>query len=52
MKRPWLLVSWLVLAVLAVGAQKTVPQPWSAGVHSVAQLVAVLLFSRASVQKD
>ncbi|MEU9624522.1 MULTISPECIES: hypothetical protein [unclassified Streptomyces] len=50
-KRPWLLGSWVLLAVLTVAAQKIVPQPWSAGVYPVVLIVALLLFSRASAQK-
>lgn len=50
--RPWLIVSWVVLAIVAVAAGKVVPQPWSAGVYPVVLLVALLLFSRASTQKE
>jgi len=50
-KRPWLIVSWVVLAVVAVVAGKIVPQPWSAGVYPVVLFVALLLFPRASTQK-
>ncbi|MFI1191255.1 hypothetical protein [Streptomyces californicus] len=51
-KRPWLIVSWAVLAVVAVAAGKIVPQPWSAGVYPVVLFVALLLFSRASAEKE
>ncbi|MEV8457709.1 hypothetical protein AB0467_34265 [Streptomyces sp. NPDC052095] len=51
-KRPWLILSWVVLAAVAVAAGKIVPQPWSAGVYPVALFVALLLFSRASAQKE
>ncbi|MEU5824686.1 hypothetical protein [Streptomyces sp. NPDC047803] len=50
-KHPWLIVSWAVLAVVAVEAGKIVPQPWSAGVYPVVLIVAQLLFSLASNQK-
>ncbi|MER7057482.1 MULTISPECIES: hypothetical protein [unclassified Streptomyces] len=50
-KRPWLVVSWVLLAVVAVAAWKIVPQPWSAGVYPVVLFFALLLFSRASTQK-
>lgn len=48
LKRPWVLVTWLLLAVLTVAVHKVVPQPWSAGVYPVALLVALWAFSRAS----
>ncbi|MGW1407944.1 hypothetical protein [Streptomyces sp. NPDC002403] len=51
-KRPWLILSWVVLAVVAVAAGKIVPQPWSAGVYPVVSFVALLLFSWASTQKE
>ncbi|MFI7346465.1 hypothetical protein ACIBSR_09360 [Streptomyces sp. NPDC049936] len=51
-QRPWLVVSWVLLAVVAVAARKIVPQPWSAGVYPVVLFVALLLFSRASTQKE
>jgi hypothetical protein len=47
-KHPWLLMSWILLAALAVAVQKVVPQPWSAGVYPGVLVVALLLFSRAS----
>ncbi|MFJ9197193.1 hypothetical protein [Streptomyces flaveolus] len=47
-KHPWLLVSWIPLAALAVVGQKVVPQPWSAGVSPAVLVVALLLFSRVS----
>ncbi|WP_439081004.1 hypothetical protein [Streptomyces sp. WL006] len=50
--RPWLIVSWVVLAIVAVAAGKVVPQPWSAGAYPVVLFVALLLFSRASTQKE
>ncbi|MEU1796566.1 MULTISPECIES: hypothetical protein [Streptomyces] len=50
--RPWLIVSWVVLAIVAVAAGKVVPQPWSAGIYPVVLFVALLLFSRASTQKE
>ncbi|MGW5564940.1 hypothetical protein ACWEWD_16185 [Streptomyces tendae] len=50
--RPWLIVSWVLLAGVAVAAWKIVPQPWSAGIYPVALFVALLLFSRASTQKE
>jgi Na+/melibiose symporter-like transporter len=50
-RRPWLVVSWFLLAVVAVAAWKIVPQPWSAGVYPVVLFAALLLFSRASAQK-
>ncbi|MBD2830563.1 hypothetical protein ID875_29510 [Streptomyces globisporus] len=49
---PWLIVSWVVLAIVAVAAGKVVPQPWSAGIYPVVLFVALLLFSRASTQKE
>ncbi|MFF9043226.1 hypothetical protein [Streptomyces parvulus] len=45
-------MSWVLLAVAAVAARKIVPQPWSAGVYPVVLFVALLLFSRASTQKE
>ncbi|MEU4146372.1 hypothetical protein [Streptomyces parvulus] len=51
-KSPWLVVSWVLLAVAAVAARKIVPQPWSAGVYPVVLFVALLLLSRASTQKE
>ncbi|MFE6977258.1 hypothetical protein [Streptomyces sp. NPDC057682] len=51
-KRPWLIVSWVVLAVVAVVAGKIMPQPWSAGIYPVVLFVALLLFSWASTQKE
>ncbi|MDX3319802.1 hypothetical protein PV415_23135 [Streptomyces sp. ME03-5684b] len=51
-KRPWLIVSWVALAVVTVAAGKIVPQPWSAGVYPVVLFIALLLFSRASTQKE
>lgn len=50
--RPWLIVSWVLLAGVAVAAWKIMPQPWSAGVYPVVLFVALLLFSRASTQKE
>jgi len=52
LKRPWLLLSWLVLAALTVGAQKIVTSPWSAAVYPVALLIALWLFSRATAEKS
>ncbi|WP_218172414.1 hypothetical protein OH786_00805 [Streptomyces atratus] len=49
-KRPGLFMSWFLLAALTVGALKIVPQPWSAGLCPVVLSVAMLLFSRTSVQ--
>ncbi|WP_329030551.1 hypothetical protein OG464_33275 [Streptomyces sp. NBC_00890] len=51
-KRQWLIVSWVVLAVVGVAAGKIVPQPWNAGVYPVVLFVALLLFVRASTQKE
>ncbi|WP_406151511.1 hypothetical protein [Streptomyces sp. NBC_01012] len=51
-KRPWLIASWVVLAVVAVAVGKIVPQPWSGGVYPVVLFVALRLFSRASTQKE
>ncbi|MFG3316706.1 hypothetical protein ACGF3J_01480 [Streptomyces sp. NPDC048171] len=45
-------MSWVLLAVASVAALKIVPQPWSAGVYPVVVFVALLLFSRASTQKE
>ncbi|WCN05140.1 hypothetical protein M6G08_25200 [Streptomyces sp. M92] len=45
-------MSWVLLAVVAVAAWNIVPQPWSAGVYPVVLFVALLLFSRASTQKE
>ncbi|GJF24729.1 MULTISPECIES: hypothetical protein [Streptomyces] len=49
-KHPWFLVSRLLLATVTVAVPKVVPQPWSAGVHPVSLIVAMLLFSRASAR--
>ncbi|WP_330455100.1 hypothetical protein OG704_33275 [Streptomyces sp. NBC_00869] len=45
-------MSWVVLAVVGVAAGKIVPQPWNAGVYPVVLFVALLLFVRASTQKE
>lgn len=50
-KRPWVLVGWLLLAAGTVGAQKVVPQPWSAAVLPVAWFAAMWLFARGAAQK-
>lgn len=50
-KHPWLVASWVLLAVLAVAAMKLVPQPWSAGVYPIVLCVALLLFHRASTEQ-
>ncbi|NUS89563.1 MAG: hypothetical protein HOY75_44410 [Streptomyces sp.] len=49
-EHPWFLVSRLLLATVTVAVPKAVPQPWSAGVHPVSLIVAMLLFSRASAR--
>ncbi|MGW2837743.1 hypothetical protein ACWCWD_08080 [Streptomyces sp. NPDC001493] len=51
LRRPWLLVGWLLLAGSVVGAQKVVPQPWSACAYPVALFVALALASSASPRK-
>jgi hypothetical protein len=51
MRRPWMLLSWVILAGLVVCAQKVVPQPWSAGVYPVALFVALWIFSRTAPKK-
>ncbi|MFJ6897205.1 hypothetical protein [Streptomyces hokutonensis] len=47
-RRPWLLLGWLALAALVVGAQHWLPQPWSGVAYPVALIVALWLFRRAT----